>query len=168
MKKPEINRQTILAVLLVIIVFYYIIDSGMFSDGNVKTPVKNIAKSLSGNEMPADLSDINRIIELASVIEINWENDWDKDPFFYVSQDTMQSGDGFLDGFFGNVGEGANIESLTLTGISWRGSSGFAIINGQIAKVDDVVSGYTVEKITLNQVILKQGAKTIRLSLDDS
>lgn len=164
MKKPANNRQTILFVVVAILVVYYIIDSGMFSNGNGITPVKNLARSLSGNENIPDLNDINRIIELASVTEVNWDNGWDKDPFFYVSPETLQSNDGFIEGILGN--KGTNVEGLTLTGISWHGNSGYAIINGQIAKVDDVVKGHTVKKITINEVILKQGPKTIKLSLN--
>ena len=168
MKKPTNNRQNILFVVLAILTIFYIIDSGMFSNGNAKTPVKNIAKSLSGDENVTDLDDIHRIIELASVTEVNWNNGWNNDPFFYVSLDNLNSKDGFMDGFFGTATEGTNIEGLILTGISWRGNSGFAIINGQIAKVDDVIKGHRVEKITINHVVLKRGSKTIRLSLDDS
>lgn len=171
MKIPENKRSIILFIILVFILVFYMIDSGMFSSDRVKNPDMNLTKSISGNENLTnfDDGDINRIIELASVIDVSWENDWDKDPFFYISPESLnaKSKGSFINEIFGTVAEATSVVGLYLTGISWHGNSGFAIINGQPAQEDDVISGYRVEKITINHVILKQGSKTIRLTLDD-
>ena len=170
MKIPENKRPIILFIVLVFIMVYYIIDSGMFSNDSTKNPVMNLTRSISGSGNAADLGedDIQRIIELASVIDVSWENDWDKDPFFYISPESLKtkSSGSFINEIFGKVAEATSTVGLNLTGISWHGNSGFAIINGQPAQEDDVISGYRVEKITIDHVILKQGSKTIRLTLD--
>lgn len=169
MKKVANPRQLILSGVLVVLLIYYVIDSGMLSNGSVVKPSKNLTKVITGDENVSELDDIHRIINLASVVEINWEKDWEDDPFFYVSPESLESKSkgGLLDDIFGTVSEAANISSLTLTGISWHGNSGYAIINGQIVQLDDVIGGYRVEKIAINHVILKQGSQTVRLTLDD-
>ena len=172
MKIPENKRPIILFIVLVFIMVYYIIDSGMFSNDSTKNPVMNLTRSISGSGNAADLGedDIHRIIELASVTDVRWENDWGNDPFFYISPESLntKSRGSFINEIFGTVAKATSAVGLNLTGISWSGNSGFAIINGQPAQVDDVISGHRVEEITKNYVILKQGSKTIRLTLDDN
>lgn len=170
MKLPKNKRSIILFIILIIILVFYVKESGIFSNDSVKNPVLNLTKSISGYDAEEfDDDDIQRIIELASVIDVIWENDWDADPFFYISPESLntKSKGGLISGIFGTVEEATSAVGLSLTGISWHGNSGYAIINGQIAKEDDVISGYTIEKITINNVILKQDSKTIRLTLDD-
>lgn len=168
MKKLTFDRQTILFIVLAIAVVYYFIDSKAFQDVNISLSGEELIKSISGNVNTEDLSDINKIIEQSSVVLINWDDGWDTDPFFYISPESLntQSKLGLLTDIFGTVTEATKIVGLNLTGISWHGNSGFAIINGQIIQTSDVISGYQVDKIALNYVILKQGSKTIRLTLD--
>jgi len=170
MINPKNKRSIILSVILGIILVYYFIDSGTFTNDNTKTLGSDLTKSISGYDSEEfDDEDIKRIIELASVVEVSWANDWDKDPFFYISPESLstRSKGGLISGIFGTVEEATSAVGLSLTGISWHGNSGYAIINGQIAKENDVISGYTIEKITIDHVILKQDLRTLRLTLDD-
>ncbi len=169
MKQVENKRQFILLGILIVLVIFYFIDSSSSTSKKIQTPASSLAKAMAGNESVSELDDIHSIIESASIVELSWDKDWEKDPFFYVSPESLnvKSKNGLIDNIFGQVSEVAKSTSLSLTGISWHGNSGFAIINGQIVKLDDVISGYKVDKIALNHVVLKQGLKTVRLTLDD-
>lgn len=169
MKQIENKRQLILGGILAVVVAYYFIDKNSSPIDIIKTPATILSRAVSGNEGASELDEIHRIIDLASVVEVDWEKGWDRDPFFYVSPEslTAKSKSGLIDNIFGQVSEVANVSNFSLTGISWHGNSGFAIINGQIVKLEDVVGGYRVDKIAKDHVLLKQGSKTLRLALNE-
>ena len=73
---------------------------------------------------------------------------------------------GLLGNIFGTTKNGGRI-GFDLDGISWLGNSGYALINESILSEGDVIGGYTVEKIAINYVILRQGGKTIRLTINE-
>jgi len=56
---------------------------------------------------------------------------------------------------------------LELTGISWQGNSGFAIVSNSVVKEGDLVGGYLVEKIAFNHVVMVKGSQSMRLSLNE-
>ena len=171
MKLIKDKRQAALLGILIIVLIYYFFDNGLFSGGGIKSPIKIFPTKTSGDENLADLDDIHQIIDLAAVMEVHWEGDWEGDPFFYISPESLSNGSkgGLINDLFGTVNKAANISniSLSLTGISRSGNSAFAIINGQPVKIDDTIGGYRIEKIAADHVILKQGSKTLRLTLND-
>jgi hypothetical protein len=152
--------------VLVALLLYFLYDSGMFSSKGGPTSPKKLAveKVLaeSGGEVTEDV-----VLDIALVGGIEWDGKWKDDPFYYIAPETLKAGPkkGLVDKLLGSA-EMGKATNMNLTGISWHGNSGYAIINGNIAKVGDKISGYTVEKIALTYVVLGKGRQTIRLSLE--
>jgi len=153
--------------VLVALLVYFLYDSGMFSSkGGVPRPrklnVDDVLTTSNGANMTKEA-----VLDMALVGGIEWEGKWKDDPFYYIAPETLKTGPkkGLVDKLLGSadIGEATN---MNLTGISWHGNSGYAIINGNIAKVGDKISGYTVEKIALTYVVLGKGRQTIRISLE--
>ncbi len=159
------RRQIFLIGLLVIMLIYYFIDSGIFSSKESPIPVNS---EVGATEETENVDNIDIYTRLAAVPEISWSGDWVNDPFFYATTGTSKNArdKGLINKIFGTA-EDAISMNFELTGISWLGNSGFALINESVVKEGDVIGGYTVDRIAFNYVILKQGMKTIRLSLNE-
>jgi len=159
------RRQIILIGALVIMLIYYFVDSGIFSSKEV---LKAVKPNVSETEATKEVDNIDVYTRLSSVAEISWSGDWTNDPFFYATTSTSKNAQdkGLINKIFGSAEEALS-SNFSLTGISWLGNSGFALINESVVKEGDVIGGYTVDRIAFNYVILKQGMKTIRLSLNE-
>jgi hypothetical protein len=151
-------------IVLVLLLAYYVVDSGILSRDQ-KAAIEETVGTAETAEKTEDI--INTYTHIASVAEISWTGSWEKDPFFYAPKGSEgEVGDNLLSKFFGSAEEGARV-NMELTGISWLGNSGYALINESVVKEGDVIGGYTVDLIAFNYVILKQGMKTIRLTLNE-
>lgn len=53
---------------------------------------------------------------------------------------------------------------FSLNGVFFSGNDGYALINNMIVKTGDKIGGATIEKISLEEVDLKEGETTIKLS----
>ncbi|MFC1592397.1 hypothetical protein ACFL4C_00065 [Candidatus Omnitrophota bacterium] len=79
--------------------------------------------------------------------------DWARDPFVYVETDQDKS---YRSGI------------LTLKGISLgKDKIGFAFINNEIVKIDDIIGGYQVLQIDKDKVLLKKGGQSFYLALPE-
>lgn len=161
------RRQKLLIGVIGILIIYAVIDRGLLTTGKENTRGKNAGNqdeisSVSSTENDVFLAYLNPITEL------NWSGSWNSDPFFYVSIDTIEgsSKEGIIGEIFGRSG-GDKARGFSLTGISWHGNAGYALINESIVKEGDAVGGFMVDKIASNYVILKQGAQAIRLSINE-
>lgn len=161
------KRQLILIGILVIMLIILFADSDFFSVG--KSIAKEIKSTIKDDIIGlTDQSDDVYFAYLAPISELNWLGSWENDPFFYVSVDTIggSSKEGIISDIFGSS-QGKDVKGFELSGISWHGNSGYALINESIVKEGDAIGGYKVDKIASNYVILKQGAQAIRLSLNE-
>lgn len=159
-------RTKIMLGVLVALLLYFLYDSGMFSSkGGSSRPQKLAIDNVAAKSGGGATEDV--ALEIALVGGIEWDGKWKDDPFYYIAPETLKAGPkkGLVDKLLGSA-EMGKATNMDLTGISWHGNSGYAIINGNIAKVGDKISGYTVEKIALTYVVLGKGRQTIRLSLE--
>lgn len=147
--------------VLILVTGYYLVDTLLLnpSDGD-NTTVKNTTVSAGKN------GSVTPVSEIAALVPIKWNGTWKNDPFFYVPKDTAVAGGGVIDELFGRSGS-LQTTKFDLTGISWLGNSGYAIINGSIVKQGETVRGFKVEQVAIDYVVLKQGTNTIRLSLNE-
>jgi len=158
------KRQKVLLMIFAVALLYLAFDRGWFNLGTTTTETNNeIAGDLI--EEKAQTMGLQQLANIPMLDVLSWEKDWEKDPFYYVDEAHIQRDESVINKFFG--GDEGQIKNLQLTGISQQGSSAFAIINGDIVTVGDVIAGMRVEKITFNYVILAQGTKTVRLSLNE-
>ncbi|MFQ6605059.1 MAG: hypothetical protein ACE5D8_05820 [Fidelibacterota bacterium] len=157
------RNQTIMSVILVILIIYWIIDSGILFPNEDKILSQEIAKLTE----QTDVVDDARIYAALTVIpEIEMDAKWEGDPFFYSTPTEDTEGGNILGRVLGVTGAGDRI-TFDLNGISWLGNSGYALINERIVSEGDVINGYTVAEIAMNYVTLTQGLKTVRLTLDE-
>ncbi|MCH7732160.1 MAG: hypothetical protein IIB44_06545 [Candidatus Marinimicrobia bacterium] len=161
------KRQKILIGVIGILIIYAVMDRGLLTTGKeiakgIKAGIQDEILSVSDTEKDVFLAYLNPIPEL------NWSGSWNSDPFFYVSVDIIEgsSKEGIIDEIFGRSG-GDKARGFSLTGISWHGNAGYALINESIVKEGDAIGGFKVDKIASNYVILKQGAQAIRLSINE-
>lgn len=161
------KRQIILIGVLLVVATYYVIDSGMLtsarpaqSSSEAPKPV-NVAEAEKG-----DVDDVKKYTRVASLLEFKWEDSWEKDPFFYVSADLLEGGkeERLINRVFG-PSDAERASEFRLTGISWVGNSGFALINENVVKEGDTIGGFRVEHVAFTHVILRQGSETIRLTI---
>ncbi len=155
----ENKRQYILAAVLLAVIVYYLWDSG-YLGGKTGTAVQSetaaIAATVTAPVAPAvSIPDMSRIEKL---LKSGWPEDWSQDPFYYVSAD-LQEGDGLL------FDKATKASTLDLTGISCISNSCTAVINSNILREGDVISGYRLDKIAFRYVILSKGDQSIRLIL---
>lgn len=155
------KRQMILIGILIIVIIYYFIDSQLLNNSST-------GPAGSGGDVdPASMGkNIAAETHSAAVIPVDWSGGWKNDPFFYVTVDSLAKTGNLITQLFGQV-DVIQTAKFKLTGISWLGNSGFAIINGNIVKENDNVGGFKVQQVAIDYVILKQGAETIRLTLNE-
>jgi len=158
------KRQIVLLIIFALALLYLAYDRGWLNPG-AKANMTNNENAGDLIEESAQTMGLQQLVNIPLLDVFNWEKDWEKDPFYYVDEAHIQRDESVINKFFG--GDEGQIKNLQLTGISQQGSSAFAIINGDIVTVGDVIAGMRVEKITFNYVILAQGTKTVRLSLNE-
>ncbi len=156
------RRQMIMLGVLVVMLLYLLYDYGVIFPKETTELAQEIEDL---TERKDEVDDIAEYAALMVMPEIKWDKNWGADPFFYTKQ-KKESGEGGLLGIFGSTNDGARV-NFDLNGISWLGNSGYALINESILSEGDVIGGYTIEKIAINHVILKQGLKTVRLTLNE-
>ncbi|NQU67487.1 MAG: hypothetical protein HQ510_06045 [Candidatus Marinimicrobia bacterium] len=161
----DINtRQKVLLAVFGIFFIYFLYDYGFLSFGGgvdgvkVENQQENVS-GLSGHSL-IDINKIRMYVAASRVSEMEFEDDWDRDPFFYADDETITT-------------EAKKPEEkepdiiFKLVGISWQGGYGFALIGEDILQENDVIEGYIVEKISSDYVILSKGDSTIKLTLND-
>ncbi|MFQ6612727.1 MAG: hypothetical protein ACE5D2_06455 [Fidelibacterota bacterium] len=165
MKKLE-KRQIVLLGVLVVVLAYYLIDRGVFSTEAIVEGVQKLAAVPEKNPVEDIIEEDQDYTQLAAV-EIVWDGEWKEDPFYYAPPDSLQEDSkGLLNQLFGSDNP-ASASGFEISGISWHGNTGYAIINGEPITEGQSIGGYTVEKIAFNYAILVQGKKTIRLTLNN-
>ncbi|MBU0711299.1 hypothetical protein KJ762_10485 [bacterium] len=161
----QINkRQYILLAIFLILVIYLLFDRGVFS-GDKSGSEKQVSVYDPSVEM-SGLHDFKKYTNVAVIAELEWNGKWKIDPFFYAPPESSKTKGGLIDHLFGAVDE-LKSARLKLTGISWHGNSGYALINGSIVREDDKIGGYKVKKIAHNYVILIQGENIKRLEISE-
>lgn len=167
MEKPN-RRQIILIVILLVVAVYYIIDSGLFSSAApARLPSDAAQAETPTGAGKGRVEDIRKYTRVASILELQWPDSWNRDPFFYASSNTLPDAEsgGFVDRIFGSSSP-ERTSQFKLTGISWVGNSGFALINENVVKEGDTIGGFRVEQVAFSYVILRQGsAESIRLTI---
>ncbi|NOZ09150.1 MAG: general secretion pathway protein GspB [FCB group bacterium] len=154
----DTKRQYILAAILLTVIAYYLWDAGYFGGKTEQgiQPIPAVTTTATAAAAPAvSIPDMSRIEKL---LKSNWPEDWEKDPFYYVTAD-LQEGDGLL------FDKATKASTLDLTGISCISNSCSAVINSNILREGDVISGYRLDKIAFQYVILSKGDQSIRLIL---
>ena len=160
-------RSAILLVVLVSLMLYGLFDAGIIGsgDGEGDSFLSNLTKSSSSATVSArDASKFRTAVPLKAVI---WDGGWVSDPFFYAQAETTDAlGGGILGSLFGSL-DGGEKPNLELSGISWNGSIGMAIINGDILEEGDRVAGYQITKIAFDHIILRKGTSIVKVRMDD-
>ncbi len=163
----EKKRQTFLLIATILVVGYYLYDRNIFTQKGIVEQVGKLTK-ITGNSENVEKDNLRQYTHTATLVKLDWKGKWDKDPFYYVSENLInESSDGsIMDKLFGKSNSSL-LKRMELTGISWQGNSGFAIINNSIVKEGDVVGGYQIEKIAFNYVVMIKGTQSIRLSINE-
>ncbi|MEE9189895.1 MAG: hypothetical protein V3U16_03900 [Candidatus Neomarinimicrobiota bacterium] len=106
-----------------------------------------------------DLAQLRQVVK-----EFRFDGTWVRDPFYYFNSDSLEKA------LLG-------LSSLRLTGVSLRAGMDFTLINfimyndvdtletASILKEGDLIGSFTVETIAFDHVILRQGARRMRLTL---
>ncbi len=158
------SRQKFLLGFLFVMIIYYLVDSGVLSFSGAKDKVEEVSTEDQDGEEAINGIDIDQIklfIAASRNKKINYEGTWTKDPFFYLENDTFKTVNNTI------TQDIINEIKFTLTGISWQGNYGFALIGDEIVQENDVIDGYIVEKVASDYVILSNGESTIKLTLKE-
>jgi hypothetical protein len=106
-----------------------------------------------------DLAQLRQVVK-----EFRFDGTWVRDPFYYYNSDSLQ---------MGSLG----LANLRLTGVSLRDGRDFTLINyvmysdadtlenSSILREGDLIGSFTVETIAFDHIILRQGARQMRLTL---
>ncbi len=151
-----VKREMYLIGVAIVLIGYFILD---YDWGTPQTSETSDVRTTEISRQEKSTLQTYHIPE--NIPTVIWKNGWGSDPFFYSENNTTENE------FTPKRQAGQRITSLQLTGISWLGHSGFAIINGTIVKPGDKIGGYVVEKIAEKYVTLKQGNKTERLTINE-
>jgi len=159
-------RSGILLVVLLGLMAYGLFDAGIIGSGT--GDVENLfglAKGSSSESAAArEVSESRTSQPLKS---LKWAGGWESDPFFYAEAETTNSlGGGILGSLLGSM-DGDNAPSLDLTGISWVGNVGMALINGDILEEGDRVAGYQITKIAFDHIILRRGTSIVKVNMNE-
>ncbi len=153
------KRESYLLAGAILMVIVFLIDKNSNSAVENTKEVTIAEKVETANNNDRQL--VQKYTQIDEILPVNWDKGWGDDPFFYTTKNQEKS-----------VKTSRNLyvqseNSFDLTGISWLGHSGFAIINGSILKTGDKIGGHVVEKIAAKYVILTQGNKTVRLTINE-
>jgi len=163
MQKLE-KRQIVLLAVLGVVLAYYFIDRGYFSTEAIVEGVQKLTEVPTKTPVQEPVAEPQDFTQLAAM-EIDWDGEWKQDPFYYAPPGSLQENSkGLLNQLFGSNNPAA-ASGFEISGISWHGNTGYAIINGEPVTEGQAIGGYTVEKIDFNYAILTQGKQTIRLTL---
>ncbi len=159
-------RSAILLVVLLALMTYGLFDAGIIGSGN--GDVENLfGLTKSGSSEAATAREVSESRAGSPLKSLVWTGGWESDPFFYAEAETTNAlGGGILGSLFGNM-DGDDIPSLDLTGISWVGNVGMALINGDILEEGDRVAGYQITKIAFDHIILRRGTSIVKVNMND-
>lgn len=162
------TRSIVLLAVLISLLLYYLFTSGIFGSGDGEGDNLfglPIGGSSDAQKTALSTSKFRTATPLKAVI---WNGGWESDPFFYAQAETTDAlGGGVLGSIlFGSL-DGENRPSLALTGISWNGNIGMALINGDILEEGGRVAGYQITKIAFDHVIMRKGTSIVKVNLDD-
>jgi len=159
-------RSGALLVILIALIIYALIDAGIIGSGGADVEkLLGLAKPSSSTQLSA--LEASKLRTDAPIRALNWRGGWESDPFFYAEAETTNAlGGGILGSLLGSM-DGEERPSLDLTGISWAGNVGMALINGDILEEGDKVSGYQITKIAFDHIILRKGTSIVKVSLDE-
>jgi hypothetical protein len=172
--KSDNKRLIILLGILAVVVGIYLWSSGVlapfFSFGS-GTETDQAGGQQQGAAVPgltsipessaaADDGTID-LVQLRQVVkEFRFDGTWVRDPFYYYLEEGL-----------------LGLSNLRLTGVSLRDGADFTLINfvmyndvdtlenASILKKGDLIGSFTVETIAFDHVILRQGARIMRLTL---
>ena len=160
-------RSIVLLVVLISLLGYYLITSGVLSSGDGEG--ENIFGLNVGGSAATQISarEASKFRTAAPLRAVFWQGEWESDPFYYAEAETTDAlGGGILGSLFGSM-DGGESPSLDITGIVWNGNVGAALINGDILGEGDRVAGYQITKIAFDHVILRRGTSIVKVSLND-
>ena len=159
-------RSAILLVFLLSAMTYGLFDAGIIGSGN--GGVENLlGLTSSSSSSPASARETAKSRTAAPLRSLTWSGGWESDPFFYAEAETTNAlGGGLLGSLFGNL-DGDDVPSLNLTGISWAGNVGMALINGDILEEGDRVAGYQITKIAFDHIILRRGTSIVKVNMNE-
>ncbi len=159
-------RSAILLAVLLSLMVYGLYDAGIIGSGD--GDVENLfGLNKSSSSAPLSARDASKFRTAVPLKNLKWDGGWVSDPFFYAEAETTDAlGGGILGSLFGSL-EGDERPSLTLSGISWNGSIGMALINGDILEEGDRVSGYQITKIAFDHIILRKGTSIVKVNMNE-
>ena len=159
-------RSIILLIILIALMLYGLIDAGIIGSGD--GDVENLfGLTKSSFPEPVSARDASKFRTTIPLKTLAWDGGWVADPFFYAEAETTDAlGGGILGSLFGTL-EGSDRPSLDLTGISWNGNVGMALINGDILEEGDRVAGYQITKIAFDHIILRKGTSIVKVNMDE-
>ena len=159
-------RSAILLLVLLALMTYGLFDAGIIGSGN--GDVENLfGLTKGGSSETATAREVSESRTSKPLRSLVWSGGWESDPFFYAEAETTNAlGGGILGSLFGNM-DGDDVPSLDLTGISWVGNVGMALINGDILEEGDRVAGYQITKIAFDNIILRRGTSIVKVKMDE-
>ncbi|NQV15253.1 hypothetical protein HQ531_07335 [bacterium] len=167
MFKKMNTRSIVLVVILISLGLYYLVDSGILSTGDGDSDNLFGIPLGSSSSSPASAREASKFRSATPLRAVIWNAGWESDPFFYAEAETTDAlGGGLLGSLFGSMDRGDR-PNLALTGISWNGNIGMALINGDILQEGDRVAGYQITKISFGHVILRKGTSIVKVSLNE-
>jgi hypothetical protein len=166
--KDVTNSQKIMLIVLGLAFLYLLYDYDVFSFGGDNTTLAKNTPSVvkvsdDVNLKSIDLLRIAKINNAIKVFKLDYNGTWElTDPFYYPERDTFKTQIPTPDDE-----PPPPLITFDLTGISWDGNYGFALIGEDIIQENDIINGYLVEKIASDYVLLTNEKGTIKLSLKD-
>ncbi|MBL7026262.1 MAG: hypothetical protein ISR87_12500 [Candidatus Marinimicrobia bacterium] len=159
-------RSAILLAILLSAMIYGLFDAGIIGSGSGDGD-NLFGLATGGSSEPASAREVSESRTSAPLRSLVWRGGWESDPFFYAEAETTNAlGGGILGSLFGNL-DGDDVPSLDLTGISWVGNVGMALINGDILEEGDRVAGYQITKIAFDHIILRRGTSIVKVNMDE-
>ncbi len=167
MLKQMNARSIVLLVTLLSLLGYYLLTSGIIGTGGGEG--ENLFGLPIGGSSSPELSaqEASKYRTATPLRAVIWKGGWESDPFYYAEAETTNAlGGGILGSLFGTL-DGGDRPSIVLTGISWNGNIGMALINGDILEEGDRIVGYQITKIAFDHVIMRKGTSIVKVNLDD-
>lgn len=163
----EKKRQIILLSVAIFLMMYFLYDRNILSPKDIVEQVGKLT-NLTSSVQEMKIDDLRNYTQTKTLTKLDWTGSWNSDPFYYVSENSLSVSpeSGIMDKLFGKSNSSFR-SRLELTGISWQGNSGFAIVSNSVVKEGDLVGGYLVEKIAFNHVVMVKGSQSMRLSLNE-
>ena len=168
MSQQMTPRSIGLLVILVALLGYFLFSSGLISfDSSESDNLFGLSVGSTSSSSALSAREASKFRTATPLKAVIWKSDWESDPFYYAEAETTDAlGGGIIGTLFGSL-DGGERPSLSISGISWNGNVGMAIINGDILEEGDRISGYQITKIAFDHVILRRGTSIVKVSLDD-